>query len=168
MWKKTESEASPQSSTLASTPDPGSSNKEQVIIGPFTLIRGEISGKENLTIHGRVEGKIDLKQHNVTVGKNGRVKADIVGKIISIEGEVEGDVYGEDKIIIRRSGAIHGNITSPRVNLEDSSKFKGSINMDSPPEETSTPGNISPEKKATPEKSAKRIDLHQKVNPTSP
>ncbi len=119
-------------------------------------------------IHGRVEGKINFKQHNVTVGKNGRVKADIVGKIISIEGEVEGNVYGEDKIIIRRSGTIRGNITAPRVNLEDGSKFKGSIDMDDPSEKPSKIGDARPRAEAEPQGSSSKVDLHRKVSPTSP
>ena len=160
MWKKTESEETQQSSSSEPKRNPGPATKEPAIIGSSIFIRGDVTGSEDLMIHGRVEGKIDLKQHNVTVGKNGRVKADIVGKIISIEGEVEGNVYGEDKIIIRRSGTIRGNITAPRVNLEDGSKFKGSIDMDSPSE--------TPKGKDQSADSSKMVGLHRKVNPTSP
>jgi len=105
--------------------------KDRAIIGPSISIKGELAGEEDLLIQGRVEGKIDLKKHNVTVGKNGRVKADIYGKVISIEGEVQGNLFGEEKIVLRQSGVVRGNITAPRVNLEDGAKFKGSIDMDS-------------------------------------
>jgi cytoskeletal protein CcmA (bactofilin family) len=81
-------------------------------------------------IEGRVEGKVDLKQNNVTVGKSGRVRADVFGRIVTIEGEVDGNVFAREQAILRQSGAIRGNITAPRVILEDGSRFKGSIDME--------------------------------------
>lgn len=130
MWKKPEPEYSPQPGPSLPARNPVEQLKERAVIGASIFIRGDISGDEDLLIQGRVEGKIDLKQHNVTVGKNGRVKADIFGTIISVEGEVQGNLYGEDKIVLRQTGSVRGNIVAPRVNLEDGSKFKGSIDMD--------------------------------------
>ena len=118
-----------QSSTKAQ--DPVDELKGRTVVGPSTSIRGEISGQGAVTVHGQVEGRIELMNHNVTVGKKGRVKADILAKIISIEGHVRGNLYGEDKIIIRETGNVRGDIMAPRVNLEDGSKFKGKIEMDS-------------------------------------
>jgi len=71
-----------------------------------------------------------LKQHNVTIGKNGRVKADVFGRVVTVEGEVDGNVFAAEQAVLRQSGAVRGNITSPRVTLEDGSRFKGSIDMD--------------------------------------
>ena len=101
-------------------------------IGPSIFIKGDLSGEEDLVIEGRVEGKVDLKQNNVTIGKNGRVKADVLGKVVVIEGEVDGNVFAREQAILRQSGAIRGNITAPRVILEDGSRFKGSIDMEAP------------------------------------
>jgi cytoskeletal protein CcmA (bactofilin family) len=137
MWKKNDTqypqqpEPAHQPSVPIHNPSPVEQLRERAIIGSSVLIKGEISGEEDLVVQGQVEGRIELRQHNVTVGKNGRVKADIWGKIISVEGEVFGNIYGEEKIVIRSSGVLHGNITAPRVTLEDGSKFKGSIDMDS-------------------------------------
>lgn len=137
MWKKNEMqypqqpEPVHQPSAPIHNPSPVEQLRERAIIGSSILIKGEISGEEDLVVQGQVEGRIELRQHNVTVGKNGRVKADIWGKIISVEGEVIGNIFGEEKIVIRSSGVLHGNITAPRVTLEDGSKFKGSIDMDS-------------------------------------
>jgi cytoskeletal protein CcmA (bactofilin family) len=103
-------------------------------IGPSIFIKGDLSGEEDLVIEGRVEGKVDLKQNNVTVGKNGRVKADVFGKVVVIEGEVDGNVFAREQAILRQSGAIRGNIAAPRVILEDGSRFKGSIDMEAPKE----------------------------------
>lgn len=115
-----------------STPAPEAprSSTGRATIGPSIIIKGDLSGDEDLIIEGRVEGKVDLKQHNVTIGSNGRVKADIIGKIVTIEGEVDGNVYAQEQAILRKAGAIRGNISAPRVMLEDGSRFKGSIDME--------------------------------------
>jgi cytoskeletal protein CcmA (bactofilin family) len=105
------------------------------MIGQSICIKGDLSGQEDLIIEGRVEGKIELRQHNVTVGKNGKVEADIYGKTITIEGEVHGNLYGEEQLVLRQTSTVRGNITAPRVSLEDGSNFKGSIDMS--PKETS-------------------------------
>ncbi len=80
-------------------------------------------------IQGQVEGKINLKQSNITVGKSGRVKGDVYGKVISIEGEVQGNLFGEERIVLRQSGRVRGDLTAPRVNLEEGATFKGGIDM---------------------------------------
>lgn len=127
--------ARPTTSSPAPTPAGSASGEprrssEKATIGPSIIIKGDLSGGEDLVIEGRVEGKVDLKQHNVTVGKNGRVKADIFGKVVVIEGEVDGNVFAQEQAILRQAGAIRGNITAPRVILKDGSRFKGSIDME--------------------------------------
>lgn len=116
------------------------------MIGPTVLIRGEVSGEEDLQIQGRVDGKIVLKGHGVTVGKPGKVKADIHAKSIRVEGEVEGDLFGEQEVIIEASGKVVGNLVAPRVILENGSRFKGSIDMDHGDRQGSaaTPGSAKP------------------------
>ena len=108
-------------------------NARVATLGPSLVIRGTLSGQEDLLIEGKVEGEISLRKHSVTVGPKGRVKADIFSKSICVEGEVAGNLFGEDQVTIRRSGKVRGNVTSPRVSLEDGSKFKGAIDMKSPP-----------------------------------
>ena len=115
-------------------PEPPRRSSTGATIGPSIFIKGDLSGEEDLVIEGRVEGKIDLKQNNVTVGKNGRVRADVFGKVVIIEGEVDGNVFAREQAILRQAGAIRGNITAPRVVLEDGSRFKGSIDMEVPKE----------------------------------
>ena len=100
------------------------------MIGPSLFFKGEIAGEEDLTIQGRVEGKVELRKNNVTVGKSGKVKADIYGKVIDVEGDVQGNLFGDEKVVVRQSGRVRGNMTAPRVNLEDGARFKGSIDME--------------------------------------
>src|ERR1044071_1356319 len=114
----------------ASNPEPPRRSDRGATIGPSIFIKGDLAGEEDLVIEGRVEGKVDLKQHNVTIGKSGRVRADVFGKMVIVEGEVDGNVFAQEQAVLRQSGAVRGNITSPRVTLADDSRFKGSIDME--------------------------------------
>ena len=100
------------------------------MIGPSITIKGTVTGDEDLTIQGKVEGSIDLNEHEVSVGSSGKVTADISARVIRIDGEVSGDVSGNEKVVISKSGNVRGNIVAPRVTLEDGAVFKGSIDMD--------------------------------------
>lgn len=153
MWKKSESEEfhpqpapTPQAQPAAAPRNPVSPAKDRAVIGSTISIKGDLTGEEDLLIEGRLEGKIELKRNSVTVGKSGNIKADIYGKTITVEGTVEGNLYGEEQLIVRQSGTVRGNIVSPRVALEDGSNFKGSIDM-SPKEKPL--GSISQDKPAT-------------------
>ena len=103
---------------------------KSAIIGPGININGDISGNESLIIEGKVQGKIHLPGHQVEVGKAGRVHADVIAKFIKVEGELKGDIDGKEKVVIAKSGNVRGNITAPRVMLEDGAIFKGSIDID--------------------------------------
>lgn len=100
------------------------------MIGSTITIKGEITGDENLVIDGTVEGNIQLGGHELSVGKSGKVSADITAKTVKIEGEVRGDITGKEKVVLSNSGNVRGNIVAPRVTLEDGAIFKGSIDMD--------------------------------------
>jgi cytoskeletal protein CcmA (bactofilin family) len=124
--------ASPQSQQdnfKANTSAPVNSGK-MAVIGPGIHINGDISGEENLLVEGKVEGKIRLGAHDVEIGQTGKVKADITAKVIKIAGQVRGDLTGTEKVVISRSGNVHGNVVAPRMTLEDGAIFKGSIDMD--------------------------------------
>ena len=108
------------------------------MIGPSIVIKGTVSGDEDLLVQGRVEGSIELKDNEVSVGQSGRVTADVDAKIVKIDGEVTGDISGAEKVVISKSGNVRGNIVAPRVTLEDGAKFKGSIDMDPGEASTST------------------------------
>ena len=166
MWKKPEAETPQPESHSApapasapqprSVPTPVESRREVAIIGASISIHGDLNGQEDLLIQGNVEGKVDLKQNNITVATSGRIKADMYGRVISIEGEVEGNLYGGEQIIVRQSGAVRGNMIAPRVSLEDGSKFKGSIDMEPKGvEKARSQGALAPEIKTRPDSSAR-------------
>ncbi len=100
------------------------------MIGASIVIKGTVSGDEDLLVQGKVEGSIELKNNEVSVGQSGRVTADVSAKTVKIDGEVAGDVHGHEKVVISKSGNVRGNIVAPRVTLEDGAIFKGSIDMD--------------------------------------
>ncbi len=98
-------------------------------IGKSIVIKGELSGNEDLTIQGRVEGKIDLKQNLLTVGENGKVKAQLFAKTVVVIGEVLGNVTAVEKVSIQEKGAVDGDISAPRVAIAEGAHFRGSIDM---------------------------------------
>jgi len=128
MWKRPDEE--PPQVPLAQPPVAVEARRERAALGPSISLRGELQGEEDVTLQGRVEGKIDFAQHTVTVGKEGRLKANVKARVIIVEGEVEGDLVCGEQILIRRSGTVRGNLVAPRVTLEDGCKFKGAIDMD--------------------------------------
>jgi len=87
-------------------------------------------GEEDLLVQGQIDGTIDLRNNTLTVGEQGTVKANVLAKTITIEGSVEGDIYGKERIEIKSSSHVRGNLVADRVTLEDGAKFKGSIDMD--------------------------------------
>jgi len=88
-----------------------------------------VSGEEDVLIEGQIDGEISFQQHTVTVGAKGRVKADIHCKIVFVEGQVNGNLYGDEKVVVRQSGRVEGNAVAPRVVLEEGANFRGNIDM---------------------------------------
>ena len=98
-------------------------------IGKSIVVKGELSGNEDLRVEGRVEGKIDLNQNVLTVGECGKVKAQILAKTVVIIGEVLGNVTAGEKVSIHEKGVVDGDIRAPRVAIAEGAQFRGSIDM---------------------------------------
>jgi len=103
--------------------------KDVVNIGKSVVIKGELNGSEDLTIEGHVEGTIQLKDHVLTIGPNGRIKAQVFAKSVVVLGEVTGNVTASDKVDIRDNGSVDGDIISPRVAIAEGAHFRGSVDM---------------------------------------
>ena len=103
--------------------------RDVVNIGKSVVIKGELNGSEDLTIEGQVEGKIELRQNVLTIGPNGRIKAQVFAKAVIILGEVTGNVTASEKVDIRDNGSVDGDIASPRVAIAEGAHFRGSIDM---------------------------------------
>ena len=98
-------------------------------IGKSVVIKGELNGSEDLTIEGHVEGTIQLRDHVLTIGPNGRIKAQVFAKSVIVLGEVTGNVTASDKVDIRDNGSVDGDIVSPRVAIAEGAHFRGSVDM---------------------------------------
>jgi cytoskeletal protein CcmA (bactofilin family) len=131
--------------------EPQRGGEEMASIGKSIVIKGELSGGEDLTIEGEVEGKIELRDHVVTIGSNGRIKAQITAKSIVVLGHVAGNLIATDKVDIQESGSVEGDVVAPRVAIADGSHFRGSIDMQRKESSVSTErgaGRHKPEAKA--------------------
>jgi cytoskeletal protein CcmA (bactofilin family) len=145
MWKRDEA-VKPQSSQPAApppTPQPSATaappsprqeahtvqEKDNVNIGKSVVIKGELNGSEDLTIEGQVEGTIQLRDHVLTIGPNGKIKAQVFAKAVIVLGEVTGNVTASEKVDIRDKGSVDGDIISPRVAIAEGAHFRGSVDM---------------------------------------
>jgi cytoskeletal protein CcmA (bactofilin family) len=140
--------------------------KDVVHIGKSVVIKGELNGSEDLTIEGHVEGKIELKDHVLTIGSNGRIRATVFAKSVIVLGEVVGNVTGTEKVDIRDNGSVDGDIISPRVAIAEGAHFRGSVDMKRNPAQAA-PAKAEPrvEAKAEP-KPAAATATAPVVNPT--
>src|SRR6266853_3729058 len=144
MWKRDEAvrpssqpaapPPSPAPAPPAAQPGPRSDatqfmEKDIVNIGKSVVIKGELNGSEDLTIEGHVEGTIQLREHVLTIGPNGRIKAQVFAKSVIVLGEVTGNVTASDKVDIRDAGSVDGDIISPRVAIAEGAHFRGSVDM---------------------------------------
>jgi cytoskeletal protein CcmA (bactofilin family) len=103
--------------------------KDIVNIGKSVVIKGELNGSEDLTIEGQVEGTIQLRDHVLTIGPNGRIKAQVFAKSVIVLGEVVGNVTASEKVDIRDKGSVDGDIVSPRMAIAEGAHFRGSVDM---------------------------------------
>lgn len=114
--------------------------KDIVNIGKSVVIKGELNGSEDLTIEGHVEGTIQLRDHVLTIGPNGKIKAQVFAKSVIVLGEVTGNVTASEKVDIRDNGSVDGDIISPRVAIAEGAHFRGSVDMQRKAGATQTPG----------------------------
>jgi cytoskeletal protein CcmA (bactofilin family) len=121
--------ANPAPATERSSDVSRGMEKGPVNIGKSVVIKGELTGSEDLTIEGHVEGKIELRQNVLTIGPNGKIKAQVFAKSVIILGEVTGNVTASEKVDLRDNGSVDGDITSPRVAIAEGAHFRGSIDM---------------------------------------
>jgi cytoskeletal protein CcmA (bactofilin family) len=119
----------PQRSQAAASPK-AASQGECAVIGRSIQINGDVRGDEDLRIEGDISGTVQLKNSNLTIGKEGKVKADVYARSITVYGTTEGDLYATERINVHIDAQVRGNITAPKVGIEEGARFKGSIEMD--------------------------------------
>jgi len=168
MWKRDDAvkpptgpgQGAPAGEPTAATPRPTEPRRQlerdTVNIGKSVVIKGELNGSEDLTIEGQVEGKIELRQNVLTIGPNGKIKAEVFAKSVIVLGEVIGNVSATEKVDIRDNGSVDGDIEAPRVAIADGAHFRGSIDM----QRSAAAAGAKP--------AAKPADVKPDVKPTAP
>ena len=135
MWKKEETPR-PPTAPPNPRPNPGPVQRSRQapeasvpVLGQKIRLKGEITGEQDLLIEGQVEGSVVLRSHAVTIGEEGEVKASIVGRTITVKGTVKGNLTADEQIVLHNSATVEGDITAPRVMMEDGATFRGGIDM---------------------------------------
>jgi len=103
-------------------------------LGSTLILKGELSGEEDVVIEGNFQGKINLTNHNLIIEKGAKVEAEIFVKNITLNGHVIGNIYASEKVFISPDGQMEGDIHASRISIMDGAQFKGSIKMESIPE----------------------------------
>jgi cytoskeletal protein CcmA (bactofilin family) len=145
MWKRKEEENTPAVEPPISQPPAAPASvpprsvesprhevlrsSEVATIGKSVVVKGELSGNEDLVIDGDVEGSITLRGQTLTVGPNGRVRANIEARNVILYGRVDGDIHATDRVDLRKSASLSGNIATARISIEDGAFFKGGIDI---------------------------------------
>lgn len=146
MWKKEESKSqavTEVSTTPAAVAPSGNSNSATAANPPVSShatacisqgikIKGEVTGKEDLFIDGNLEGKLDMGGGSVTVGPNGKVKADIQAREIIVRGNVQGKLSGRDRVQLWNTGSVMGEVQTERLSIEDGAVFRGKVEAGKP------------------------------------
>lgn len=98
-------------------------------IGKSVVIKGELSGSEDLYVDGQIEGSIALKGNSLTVGPHGQIKASVEAKGIVVQGKLDGNVQASDRVDLRKSAIVTGDITTQRISIEEGAYLKGKIDI---------------------------------------
>ncbi len=122
---------------VASSPKIGEArpirSKNVSVIGPTLVFKGELSADEDLVIEGHIEGTIAHHRKHLTIGSQGRVKADIHASSVIVEGQLIGDIHSEGIVSLAKGADVFGNIYCARIVMEDGARFKGKIDMGDKP-----------------------------------
>jgi len=100
---------------------------EATHIGKSIVIKGEVSGSENVYLAGELEGSVELLEGDLTVGPDGRIRANMRARSIVVHGRVDGNLYGIKRIDLKKSAVLVGDICTPRIAIEEGASLKGSV-----------------------------------------
>ena len=127
--RSSDGEAQGRSPGSTSTSMPRRST-EQTRIGASVTLDGDLRCEEDLRLDGRIKGTVSVPHHRVLISSTGKVTANVFARVIEVEGQVWGDLEGAERVVIKTTGNVVGNLRAPRVSLENGAQFKGVIDMD--------------------------------------
>ena len=135
MWKRDESVKPPTPPNEAAQPAAASPAPKRPVeavvmdLGSSMIIKGELSASEDLTLSGRMEGRISVPDHTLTIGPHADIKAEIAGKSVIIMGAITGNITADEKVDIRATGAVTGDIVAPRLAVAEGGSLRGKVDM---------------------------------------
>ena len=135
MWKRDQAPTSSGEHERSAEPQRADSKPKEALVmdlGKSVFIKGELSGSEDLTLTGQMEGSIKLPGHTLTIGSHADIKAEISAKAVVIMGAVTGNVTAGDRVEIRATGSITGDVVSPRLAIADGGCLRGKVQMPAP------------------------------------
>jgi cytoskeletal protein CcmA (bactofilin family) len=132
---------------------PGVSGRAASPSGGSIVITGELKASEDLTIEGQVDGKIELLENVLTIGRSAKARAEILAKTVIILGEVVGNITASEKVELMDSGSVEGDIVSPRLAVADGASFRGRVDMSQPKGRTGPSATLAPRKLESPAQS---------------
>jgi len=98
-------------------------------IGKSVVIKGELTGSEDMYVDGNVDGSIELRNNSLTVGPNAKIKASVIAKVVVIQGRVEGSITTSDRVELKKSAVVNGDITTQRIAIEEGAAFQGKVEI---------------------------------------
>ena len=108
-------------------------------IGKSISIKGDVTGDEDTVIEGKVEGRIELKNHHLTIGPNGDVHGEISAKQVTVVGKVHGNIQATERIEVSDTGRVNGDLASPRLLIQEGGQLNGKVSMKAPPPASASP-----------------------------
>jgi cytoskeletal protein CcmA (bactofilin family) len=106
---------------------------QMTYIGKSVVIKGEVSCGEDLYIDGQVEGTVDPKGNRLTIGPNGRAKANVNAGVVVVEGKLEGNIQASDRVDLKQSAIVVGDVVTQRISIDEGASIKGSVNIQKEP-----------------------------------
>jgi len=98
-------------------------------IGKSVIIKGELSGSEDLYVDGQVEGSIELSGNRLIIGPHGQVRANVNAKGVIVQGKLEGNIRTSERAELTKSAVVTGDIVTQRVAIEEGAYFKGKVDI---------------------------------------
>jgi cytoskeletal protein CcmA (bactofilin family) len=129
----------PLTSEPAVTNRPSDERRVVAWMGKSVIFKGDLISSEDLTIDGRVEGTIEVRDHALTIGPDAEIRANIIAKAVTVHGSVTGTITASDKVDVRETGSVDGDITSPRLALTDGAVVRGRVETLPRPVEANNP-----------------------------
>ena len=108
-------------------------------IGKSIAIKGDLTGNEDMVIEGKVDGKVELPNNQLTIGANGVVRAEVKAKSVVVVGRVTGNVHATERVELQSTGVVEGDVTAPKLVVAEGGVLNGSIHMSKPAAEATAP-----------------------------